>query len=211
MTDRATCWSLTINHPTKEDDECIAQAKQKGWRVEGQLEKGENGTEHYQLMIKTPQTRFSAMKKAFPRAHIEIARNSKALAKYVKKSSTREGDLPENNQYPNARAFWEMLFSQFEEIGEVIAGLKLMTKEERLQWLDIEASELIETGIYCESFVCNPSTRASFGKWAVAIATRATIEKKTEEEDIQDASDEEEESEEEDNEDEEQEDSETEC
>lgn len=97
MTDRqtrATCWSLTINNPTKSDEEWIQQARQKGWQVEGQLEKGKEGTEHYQLMVKTPQVRFSAVKKQFPRAHIEIARNPAALAQYVAKEETREADLP---------------------------------------------------------------------------------------------------------------------
>jgi len=184
--DRATCWSITINNPTEADDENIALAKQRGWRVEGQKEKGENGTVHYQLMVKTPQTRFAAMKKAFPRAHIEIARNGTALAKYVKKKTTREGDLPANNQYPNAKAFWKMLFGQYEDITQVTKGLMLMTKDERLQWLDNQSEDLIKDGIMCESFVCNPSTRAAFGKWAVAIALRAIAQINTEAENIQD-------------------------
>jgi len=184
MSDRATCWSVTINNPTADDDENIALAKQRGWRVDGQLEKGENGTVHYQLMVKTPQTRFAALKKAFPRAHIEIARNGTALAKYVKKKDTREGVLPENNQYPNAKAFWKMLFGQYEDITVVTKGLLLMTKDERLQWLDNQSEDLIKDGIMCESFVCNPSTRAAFGKWAVAIALRAIAQIKTEAEDI---------------------------
>jgi len=73
MTDRATVWSVTINNPTPSDEEGIALARQRGWQVEGQKEKGSEGTEHYQLMVKTPQVRFSAVKKAFPRGHIEAA------------------------------------------------------------------------------------------------------------------------------------------
>jgi len=183
--DRATCWSVTINNPTAADDEYIAQAKQKGWRVDGQKEKGENGTVHYQLIVKTPQTRFAAMKKAFPRAHIEVARNGTALAKYVKKDKTREGELPENNQYPNAKAFWKMLFGQYEDITTVQKGLTMMTKDERLQWLDNQAEDLIKDGIMCESFVCNPSTRAAFGKWATALAERAVAQINIEAQNIQ--------------------------
>ena len=64
MSDRATCWSITINNPLPADDENIARAKQRsGWKVEGQLEKGENGTPHYQLMVKTPQIRFDPLRK----------------------------------------------------------------------------------------------------------------------------------------------------
>lgn len=59
------------------------------WKLEGQLERGAEGTEHYQGMLNTPQVRFAAVKKVFPRAHIEVARNKVALAKYVHKEETR--------------------------------------------------------------------------------------------------------------------------
>lgn len=79
MTDRATAWSLTINNPTEADEENIQHARQKGWKVIGQLEQGENGTKHYQLLVKTPRIRFGGVKKEFPRAHVEVARNVAAL------------------------------------------------------------------------------------------------------------------------------------
>jgi len=111
MSDRATCWSVTINNPLPADDENIALAKQKsGWKVEGQLEKGENGTPHYQLMVKTPQTRFGSIKKAFPRAHIEPARDIKALSKYVSKEETRIGTLPLNDKYPSLTVLWDLFY-----------------------------------------------------------------------------------------------------
>lgn len=82
MGDRARYWSLTINNPTPDDEERIALARQRGWRVEGQLEKGEEGTPHYQLCLDCgAQQRFSAVKKAFPRAHIEAAKSAVALKK----------------------------------------------------------------------------------------------------------------------------------
>lgn len=98
MTDRGTCWSLTINNPTQDDEDAIHIARQKGWKVEGQKERGEQGTEHYQLMLRTPQVRFSAVKKQFPRAHIELARNPSALATYVSKEETRLQPLAQTNQ-----------------------------------------------------------------------------------------------------------------
>jgi len=85
MTERATCWSLTINNPTTEDVRC----ELPGWILEGQYEEGAEGTKHFQGRLKTPQVRFSAVKSAFPRAHIEVARNPGALAKYVHKEDTR--------------------------------------------------------------------------------------------------------------------------
>lgn len=113
-TQRATCWSVTINNPTAADDECIALARQKGWTVEGQLEVGAEGTPHYQLMVRTPQVRFSAVKKAFPRAHIEQAHNPAALARYVAKEDTRVGQLVESSdQYPSLSKLWELMFDWF--------------------------------------------------------------------------------------------------
>lgn len=88
MADRGTCWSITINNPT--DADYPSQEKlPPGWTYEGQLEEGEQGTRHYQGMVKTPQVRFTAVKKLFPRAHIELAKNPTALKKYVHKAETR--------------------------------------------------------------------------------------------------------------------------
>lgn len=91
--DRGTCWSITINNPEKGDYECELPA---GWKLTGQLEVGEQGTEHYQGMLKTNQVRFSAVKKVFPRAHIELAKNAKALEKYVHKVDTRSQEVRDN-------------------------------------------------------------------------------------------------------------------
>lgn len=112
MSDRATCWSLTLNNPTEDDDECIARARQKGWKVDGQPEKGEKDrTRHYQLILRTPQVRFSAVKKAFPRAHIEIARNPQALETYCHKEETRDGELPSSSdKYPSLSKFWKLVY-----------------------------------------------------------------------------------------------------
>jgi len=87
---RGTCWSVTINNPTESD---LKPELPAGWRMEGQIEKGDEGTEHYQGMVNTPQVRFSAVKKVFPRAHIELAKNRKALEKYVHKSETRIAEV----------------------------------------------------------------------------------------------------------------------
>ena len=62
MTERATCWSLTINNPTEQDLKVSLPA---GWSMTGQMERGEEGTEHYQGMLKTTQVRFTAVKNYF--------------------------------------------------------------------------------------------------------------------------------------------------
>lgn len=84
-------WSLTINNPTAADDELVSTAPQQyTWLKEliGQKEVGENGTEHYQLYLRTDKVRFSQIKSVFTRAHIEPGRNVAALKKYVQKDDT---------------------------------------------------------------------------------------------------------------------------
>lgn len=89
---RATAWSITINNPTADDDNALKSLPQ-GWTVHGQKERGENGTEHYQILLKTPQVRFSTVKKLLGRAHIEVCRNPQALMQYVNKEETRVAPL----------------------------------------------------------------------------------------------------------------------
>lgn len=115
MQQRSTYWSVTINNPTSGDEENINQARQRGWKVEGQQETGEEGTRHYQLSVKTPQVRFSALKKQFLRAHIEIARNPIALQQYVQKEETRTGQLPiQSDRYPSLVKLWQLILDKLD-------------------------------------------------------------------------------------------------
>ena len=76
-----------MNNPTPEDRKPTLPP---GWILQGQEEVGKEGTPHLQLMLKCSRTeRFSAVKKVFPRAHIEVARNQTALSAYVHKEETR--------------------------------------------------------------------------------------------------------------------------
>lgn len=169
MSDRATCWSITINNPLPADDENIARAKQRsGWKVEGQLEMGENGTPHYQLMVKTPQTRFGSIKKAFPRAHIEPARNVKALAEYVHKAETKIGSLPVNDKYPSLTALWEMFDEYLRTEQEAVP-----TGEGALVSFDRFISLYIELGYHIETMGVNPQIRSSVKKYLPSIIFRA--------------------------------------
>lgn len=194
-TDRANCWSLTINNPTAEDEEQIALARQKGWKVEGQLETGENGTKHYQLMVRTPQVRFSAVKKAFPRAHIEVARNPSALSAYVTKEQTRTGELPASqNLYPSLKRYWEMIVAELDEMEWLDWDYILNPLDERpdsVWWkhatrrvrqdplvaLDLVTERLIERGYVVEGIATNPATRMSWKKFHAAIIIRVFTDK----------------------------------
>lgn len=163
MTQRATCWSLTINNPTQEDEEALALARQKGWKIDGQLERGAEGTPHYQLIVHTPQVRFSAVKKAFPRAHIEIARNPAALATYVAKEETRVGNLPTSQEmYPSQRRFFELVWREIEADPDepefrLLPSGRLPGPQVRTSL--IEASRrLIKKGYVVETIAVNPQT-----------------------------------------------------
>lgn len=101
-TQRASCWSITINNPTEAETQVQLHP---GWKLCGQLEKGNEGTEHFQGMLRTPQVRFSAVKALFPRAHIEVARNPKALETYVQKEDTRLAEWTQKNQIPTIFEF----------------------------------------------------------------------------------------------------------
>lgn len=183
--DRYTAWSVTINNPVDADHEDIAMAKQKGWKVTGQLEKGAEGTLHYQLMVKTPQCRFSALKKAFSRAHIEPAKHEVALLKYVTKEDTRVGDLPSTEKYPSMSKLWTLLFERnrtgtkdgWNECSFPYAELYREDDDARLsvdplKWFDNEIMNMIDDGYHVESLATNPAVRSAFKKYGRAIMTR---------------------------------------
>lgn len=89
-------WILTVNNPDESSEVALNKARQRGWKVEGQLEVGKEGTPHWQIFIHSQQ-RFSGIKAMFPTAHIEVCRNPEAVRNYVKKTDTRVGDLPSQN------------------------------------------------------------------------------------------------------------------
>lgn len=188
MSDRATCWSVTINNPVASDDESIARAKQRsGWSVTGQKEQGENGTEHYQLMVKTPQTRFSSIKKAFPRAHIEVARNVKALAEYVQKEDTRVGSIPSNDKYPSLTKLWD-LFNDY--LTEWNISRQLMAGNDALYYFDLFIAAYIEKGYHIETMGVNPQIRSAVKRYLPAViarirSSRSQTDRQTTEENIE--------------------------
>lgn len=184
MSQRATCWSVTINMKNvakSTADECIQLARAAGWKVEGQLEKGEEGTEHYQLMVSTPQVRFTAVKKMFPTAHIEIARKPQALKAYVHKEDTREGVLPEQNEfYPSLAKFWDLLIPELTPLREY--GSEVVNPKRRLDQLDDAVRKLIAKGYHVEGIGMNPATRSAWNAYNTAILSRHELEKNRREE-----------------------------
>lgn len=201
MTTRASMWSVTINNPSADDEEDINLARQKGWQVLGQLEVGENGTPHYQLAVKTPQVRFSAVKKAFPRAHIEVARSAPALLKYVEKEQTRAGDLPtQQDKYPSLSKYWDLIFLYLNGLGkdgldycDLEEGKVCFYREERerlyrkapLSILDEATRHLITQGYHVEGIGANPNTRSQWKLYGNSIILRSYESQKNVEIEIQ--------------------------
>lgn len=166
---RATCWSLTINNPTEVDEEAIALARQRGWKVDGQKECGKEGTVHYQLALNTPQVRFSAVKKVFPRAHIEIARNPQALHQYVNKDDTAIGKLASSSEmYPSQAKVWDMWYEWRQTEQHDLIG-----RPDLLDDFDLFVCVYIKKGYYIEQIAVNPQTRSAIKSYGGAILARS--------------------------------------
>jgi len=173
---RGTCWSVTCNLATVTKDrveDCITNARYSGWGIEGQIEKGESGTEHYQLCVKTPQVRFSAVKKMFPTAHIELARNPRALQAYVHKEETRVEEVKKVEvtflTYPQVRnQFFAWVRREYHH------GAAL-DHDGRLRLWDTFIGLSIQEGMECDLIGMNPQNRACVAKYWRSYLDRQPI------------------------------------
>lgn len=163
MNTRASAWSVTMNMKNIPKDKCeeyIGRARQNNWSVEGQIEEGEQGTQHYQLLVRTPQVRFSAVKKMFPTAHIEVCRNVSALKNYVHKEETR---IEEVRQVENKYVTWKDVRTRFFE----------WLQEETCEYDDVRKlvlwdkfiCESVAEGIECDVIGVNPQYRSCIVKY----------------------------------------------
>jgi len=189
-TKRANCWSITWNNPP-EDVSC----PQPGWKLEGQFEVGESGTRHFQGMLKTPQVRFSAVKRVFPKAHIEIARNVAALSEYVHKEDTRVASYTQND-VPSIFQFSELVAEQFDENEFYNSILPIqdtyypkLTKEKQgellLAYIDDLVGRMIRQGQVAAEFIgINPMFRSAWKKhgWNIIERRRERIHKEQQQE-----------------------------
>lgn len=186
MSGKASCWSITINNPTDDDNIQWAALRNLPWvkEVKGQLEKGENDTPHIQGMVRTEHIRFSQIKRALPRAHIEPAKNTQALSNYVQKVDTRVGTIPQvrvatqkdvqdticelvstygKQKYGDNFSIENIYFNQ----DEWLVG------KDWEYWLDQSVNKLIIEGFYGVEFVMsNPQIRNAFKKYFVSILIR---------------------------------------
>lgn len=84
-------WFLTINHNSTEDFQTLLDLNTR--TLVFQTEIGESGTPHIQctLELKDAKT-FNAMKKIFPRAHLEVPKHWARSIKYCYKDDTFTGE-----------------------------------------------------------------------------------------------------------------------
>jgi len=179
MSDRGTAWSITLNMKTVSKQRCedmIEQAKNANWGVQGQIEEGKEGTPHYQLLVKTPQVRFSAVKRVFPTAHIEKARNVKALEAYVHKD---EGRLEEMKtierkfvQFPEVRKkFFQWVIEEgYEDVSDYDRKLSIWD-----EFIGLSIRERIE----CDVIGVNPQYRSIVQKYWTANVYVAMEDRQT--------------------------------
>lgn len=186
--DKACCWSVTINNPNDDDHKQWASLASIPWvrEVTGQLEKGEEGTLHLQGMVRTQSVRFAALKKALPRAHIEAARNPVALAKYVAKEETRVAPTVQIKTATQNDIQKQLLGVVLQDLYNYTKLDPLSTDVEEMisknsayilkhweTYLDQAVNILIYQGYYGVEFVVsNPQIRTAFRKYLPAILYR---------------------------------------
>jgi len=154
-----------------------------GWKLQGQFEEGNEGTRHFQGMLETPQVRFSAVKRVFPRAHIEVAKNKKALQAYVNKQETRVGTF-EGTSVPNMFQLQDSIASDWDD-NEWRRRLYINIEQDddvrALEYLDTLVAKRIENGQRGIEFIAiNPMWRSSWKKfWLSIIIRNARIKEET--------------------------------
>lgn len=120
--DKARAWSLTIFDP----GEYAILANKESWphwirETKFQEEVAPTtGKRHWQVALFTQQVRFSALKKIFPSAHIEVARNKDALMNYVEKSDSA---VPGTQQHLKNEKEYLALHQQLQRLANVAVDL----------------------------------------------------------------------------------------
>lgn len=194
-----TCYSVVINNPTSTDEGQIALAKQAGWRVVGQLEKGDNGTPHYQLCVTAPVD-WKQMKSHFTRANIQEAEDPEALEKYCQKKATRVLDLTDRTQLTKKKEqyssadFYNAVFKEaYEQNGEGTDDL--INKDNNLLTYDAAVNQLIlENGYHIAVRATRPDVRSAYRKyryamWSVWYAENVDVEQNATEAEVHQGSD----------------------
>lgn len=127
------------------------------------------------MMLLTPQVRAAAVKRVYPRAHIEIARDRKALEKYVTKEDTRVAVI-ECNNIPSIFEYQTIIAKRWTEEGYEELRTQFPRKDPddvAMFYLDSLVSEDIRTGQRgAEWIATNPMWRNAWKKFWRSIIER---------------------------------------
>lgn len=179
-TEKSSAFSLTVWMPPYTEEtakEMLARAQQlhPRWSIEGQMEKGhKSGKLHYQLMVKVKggQERLSALRKAFPSCHVEVARNTTALEQYVHKQDTQVAEFKKIEcafvRWPDLRKkFFEWMIS-----NEDVMSLSYTSDEDKMSKWDEFIGLSIEEGMEVDVMGVNPQYRSCIIRYWDSYARR---------------------------------------
>lgn len=201
---KGTNWSVTYWFDTKDSppkasvDEYIERARQKGWILNGQIEKAPTtGNLHYQLHLNTKkQVRVSEIKKTLPTAFVQKARKKVALEQYVVKEDTRVAPLQDqSDKYPTANKLWELIFREYDHLhdkdgwehdpeGGDLPDVRFYhdsdqrrLEKDPLAFFDKVMGRLIRRGYYVDMLASNPAIRSFWKKfWSdILYRTREAV------------------------------------
>lgn len=87
---KARTWLVTWNNPVVTDWDQLVELAQPVKFMTGQLERGKEGTNHWQFVMHFSSPRaFTAIRKQFPLCHLEIARVITRAVNYCRKTDSR--------------------------------------------------------------------------------------------------------------------------
>lgn len=184
---RQTAWSITMwmtdeTGYTPDTINEFVQNMPNDWALEGQQEMGDKSKGlHYQLLLRTPQTRGTRIAKFFPKCHIEDARNYHALKNYVHKEDTR---VAEFKTVENRSPQWSVVCDKFFDwvlLNEPTVEFFQTADEERLRIWDKFIGLSIEEGMRVDIIGVNPQYRSCiiryWPNYLRLAKTRAPVDK----------------------------------
>jgi len=168
---RATAWSVTMwmtdeTGYTPDTINIFTQNMPNEWAIEGQMEKGkDSGDLHYQLLLKTPQTRGTRVAKFFPKCHIEDAQKFHALQTYVHKEDTRVGEFKTVENRSPQWSVVRLTFFKWLIKEEPSIGFFGHTDDERMRLWDKFIGLSIREGMMVDVIGVNPQYRSCIQRY----------------------------------------------
>jgi len=176
-------WLTENTGYTPETIDEFTQKMPNDWSLEGQMEMGKDseGKLHYQLLLKTPQTRGTRVAKFFPKCYIDEAHKYHALKVYVHKEDTR---VAEFKTVENRSPQWSVVCDKFFDYlirEQPETSMFGVVDEERMRLWDKFIGISIEEGMRVDIIGVNPQYRSCIQRYwlnYMALAkTRAPVDR----------------------------------